>query len=136
MDMLVAQIEAGKPSVEIAYRRGVRPEGNVRALETMGMVFENCEANWRGIGVVPESGMRLREEYRRFDAESVFEVEVSLPREPEGCICGDILRGVKTPLDCKLFRRVCNPENPVGPCMVSSEGSCSAYYLYGEGLAD
>ncbi|HEY40343.1 MAG TPA: hydrogenase formation protein HypD [Dehalococcoidia bacterium] len=136
IDMLVAQIEAGKPSVEIAYRRGVRPEGNVRALETMGMVFENCEANWRGIGVVPESGMRLREEYRRFDAESVFEVEVSLPREPEGCICGDILRGVKTPLDCKLFRRVCNPENPVGPCMVSSEGSCSAYYLYGEGLAD
>jgi hydrogenase expression/formation protein HypD len=133
VDMLVAQIEAGKPTVEIAYRRGVRPEGNVRALETMGMVFENCEANWRGIGVVPDSGMRLRDDYRRFDAERNFEIEVLPPREPEGCICGDILRGVRTPLDCKLFRRVCNPENPVGPCMVSSEGSCSAYYLYGEG---
>jgi hydrogenase expression/formation protein HypD len=136
VDMLVVQIEAGKPSVEIAYRRGVRPEGNERALETMNMVFETCGANWRGIGVVPESGMRLREEYRHFDAENAFEIEVPPPREPVGCICGDILRGVKTPLDCRLFRRVCNPENPVGPCMVSSEGSCSAYYLYGEGLKD
>jgi hydrogenase expression/formation protein HypD len=133
VDMLVAQIEAGKPSVEIAYRRGVRPEGNERALETMDMVFETCGADWRGIGVVPGSGLRLKEDYRRFDAESAFEIEVPPPREPEGCICGDILRGVKTPLDCRLFRRVCNPENPVGPCMVSSEGSCSAYYLYGEG---
>jgi hydrogenase expression/formation protein HypD len=133
VDMLVAQIEAGKPAVEIAYRRGVRPEGNERALETMDIVFETCEANWRGVGVVPDSGLRLRDEYRRFDAEDTFKIEVPPPREPEGCICGDILRGVKTPLDCGLFRRVCNPENPVGPCMVSSEGSCSAFYLYGEG---
>jgi hydrogenase expression/formation protein HypD len=136
VDMLVAQIEAGKPSVEIAYRRGVKPEGNERALETMDTVFETCGANWRGIGVVPGSGMRLRDDYRRFDAENAFEIKLPPPREPEGCICGDILRGVKTPLDCRLFRRVCNPENPVGPCMVSSEGSCSAYYLYGEGLKD
>ena len=136
VDMLVVQIEAGKPAVEIAYRRGVKPEGNERALETMWAVFETCGANWRGIGVVPDSGLRLREEYRRFDVENAFEIEVPPSQEPEGCICGDILRGVKTPLDCKLFHRVCNPENPVGPCMVSSEGSCSAYYLYGEGLAD
>lgn len=132
VDMLVAQIERGEPAVEIAYRRGVKPEGNERALETMWTVFEYCEARWRGIGAVPESGLRLREEYRSFDAEVAFEIELPPPREPEGCLCGDILRGVKTPLDCKLFRRVCNPEHPVGPCMVSSEGSCSAYYLYGE----
>jgi hydrogenase expression/formation protein HypD len=136
VDMLVTQIEAGKPVVEIAYRRGVKPEGNERALEIMWNVFEQCEASWRGIGVVPESGLRLKEEYRRFDAEGAFEIKVPPPHEAEGCICGDILRGVKTPLDCKLFRRVCNPEHPVGPCMVSSEGNCSAYYLYGEGQTD
>jgi hydrogenase expression/formation protein HypD len=132
VDMLVAQIESGQPSVEIAYRRGVAPEGNRQALEIMYKVFEPCEASWRGIGAVPESGLRLRQEYRRFDAEQAFELDLKPPHEPEGCLCGDILRGIKTPLDCKLFRRVCNPEQPVGPCMVSSEGSCSAYYNYGE----
>lgn len=133
VDMLVAQIESGKPGVEIAYRRGVRPEGNQRALEVMSQVFETSDANWRGIGVVPQSGLMLREDYRRFDAERAFKIELEPPREPEGCLCGDILRGVKTPPDCKLFRRVCSPEHPVGPCMVSSEGSCSTYYHYGEG---
>jgi hydrogenase expression/formation protein HypD len=131
--MLVAQIESGKPRVEIAYRRGVRPEGNQRALEVLNQVFEPCDASWRGIGVVPQSGLMLREEYRRFDAEHAFKIEVEPPREPEGCLCGEVLRGVKTPPDCKLFRRVCSPEHPVGPCMVSSEGSCSTYYQYGEG---
>jgi len=129
--MLVEQIESGEPKVEIAYRRSVRPEGNRRALEIMDTVFEPCEAEWRGMGSVPESGLRLREQYRRFDAEAVFEIEVPPPHEPEGCLCGDILRGVKTPLDCTLFRGACPPERPVGPCMVSAEGSCSAYYHYG-----
>lgn len=133
VDMLVAQIESGEPKVEIAYRRGVKPEGNQRALEVLDSVFEPCEANWRGIGAIPGSGLTLREEYRRFDAEYAFKIELEPPREPEGCLCGDILRGVKTPLDCELFRQVCNPEHPVGPCMVSSEGSCAAYYQYGEG---
>ena len=133
VDMLVAQIESGKPGVEIAYRRGVRPEGNQRALEVMNQVFEPCDASWRGIGVVPQSGLMLRKKYRRFDAEQAFEIELEPPREPEGCLCGDILRGIKTPPDCRLFRRVCSPEHPVGPCMVSSEGSCSTYYQYGEG---
>jgi len=130
VDMLVGQIESNEPEVEIAYRRGVRPEGNQRALEVMNTVFEPSPADWRGIGSVPESGLRLREEYRRFDAEAVFEIDVPPPREPEGCLCGEILRGVKTPLDCQLFRRTCTPERPVGPCMVSAEGSCSAYYHY------
>jgi hydrogenase expression/formation protein HypD len=133
VDMLVAQIESGEPRVEIAYRRGVKPEGNKVALELMYKVFEVCDGNWRGIGVVPESGLRLKEEYRHYDAEHAFQIAPGEPVEPKGCICGDILRGVKTPLDCKLFRAVCNPEHPVGPCMVSSEGSCAAYYQYGEG---
>lgn len=130
--MLVAQIESGEPTVEIAYRRGVKPEGNVVALELMAKVFETCDANWRGMGVVPGSGLRFREEYRRYDAEHAFEISPGEPVEPKGCICGEILRGVKTPPDCGLFRTLCNPEHPVGPCMVSSEGSCAAYYQYGD----
>lgn len=133
IDMLVAQIESGQPTVEIAYRRGVRSEGNQRAIEIMRQVFEPCEANWRGIGAISGSGLALRKEYRRFDAEQAFQIEVKPPREPKGCLCGDILRGVKTPLDCRLFRRTCNPEQPIGPCMVSSEGSCAVYYHYGAG---
>jgi len=129
--MLVAQIENGEPRVEIAYRRGVKPEGNQVALQLLHKVFEVCEGNWRGIGLVPGSGLKLRKEYQRYDAERVFQVLPGEPAEPKGCICGDILRGVKTPPECNLFRRVCNPEHPVGPCMVSSEGSCAAYYQYG-----
>lgn len=132
IDMLVAQIENGEPKVEIAYRRGVRAEGNQPALEVMGLVFEPCEASWRGIGAIPQSGLTLRNKYRHFDAEHAFQVDLKPPREPKGCLCGDILRGVKTPPDCKLFRQACTPQHPVGPCMVSSEGSCSTYYNYGE----
>ena len=131
VDMLVDQIENGDSRVEIAYRRGVRPEGNQQALKLMEEVFETCPAEWRGIGEVPDSGLKVRKEYQPFDAEVAFDIDPGSPYEPEGCICGDILRGVKTPLDCRLFGKVCTPESPVGPCMVSSEGSCSAYYLYG-----
>jgi len=132
IDMLVAQVENGESKVEIAYRRGVRPEGNQDALKLMEQVFEPCPADWRGIGEVPASGLKLRKEYRRFDAELAFDIEPGPTYEPEGCICGEVLRGVSTPLNCRLFRKACTPEYPVGPCMVSSEGTCSAYYLYGE----
>jgi len=128
--MLVEQLEKGEPKVEIAYRRGVRPEGNLRAQELMNAVFEPSPANWRGIGVVPESGLRLRKEYQRFDAELSFDIDPGPTLEPKGCLCGDILRGVKTPIDCELFGDACTPEHPVGPCMVSSEGSCASYYHY------
>jgi len=131
VEMLVEQLEKGEPKVEIAYRRGVRPEGNLRAQELMNAVFELSPANWRGIGVVPESGLRLRKEYQRFDAELSFDIDPGPPLEPKGCLCGDVLRGVKTPIDCKLFGGACTPEHPVGPCMVSSEGSCASYYHYG-----
>jgi hydrogenase expression/formation protein HypD len=131
VDMLVAQVENGESEVEIAYRRGVRPEGNQQALKLMEQVFETCPAQWRGMGEVADSGLKLREEYQRYDAELAFDIDAGKPCEPVGCICGEILRGVKTPADCRLFGRACTPQYPVGPCMVSSEGSCSAYYLYG-----
>ncbi len=131
VDMLVNQLEQGEPRLEIAYRRGVTTEGNLRAQELMNIVFEQSPANWRGIGSVPQSGLRLRKEYERFDAEQAFNIDPGPTLEHKGCICGDILRGVKTPPDCKLFRNSCTPEYPVGPCMVSSEGSCASYYHYG-----
>ncbi len=131
VDMLVDQIETEQYKVEIAYRRGVKPEGNRQAQNLMDKVFEVGDGNWRGIGVVPSSGLRLRERYQQFDAEANFAINLKPVREAKGCLCGSILRGVSTPLDCKLFRYSCTPEHPVGPCMVSSEGSCATYYHYG-----
>lgn len=133
VDMLVDQVEKGKSTVEIAYKRGVTPEGNLQAQKIMTQVFEPCPAKWRGIGEIPNSGLKLRDKYANYDAEVSFNVKIEPAIEPAGCLCGEILRGVKTPADCRLFRKVCTPENPIGPCMVSSEGSCSAYYLYGDG---
>jgi hydrogenase expression/formation protein HypD len=132
VDRLVEQIETGRPQVEIAYRRGVKPEGNHPALELMETVFEIGDAAWRGIGVVPDSGLCIRPEYYKYDAAENFDIEPGPAVEPAGCICGGILRGVATPPECQLFRTACTPEHPVGPCMVSSEGSCAAYYQYGE----
>jgi hydrogenase expression/formation protein HypD len=130
VDRLVEQIESGRPQVEIAYRRGVRPEGNTTALRLMETVFEIGVANWRGIGAVPASGLQLKVKYQQFDAEKNFTIDTGPAHEPKGCICGAILRGVSTPKECKLFHRTCTPEHPVGPCMVSAEGSCAAYYQY------
>ncbi len=131
VNMLVAQLERGEAKVEIAYRRGVRPEGNVTALKLMEQVFEPCPAKWRGVGEVADSGLKLRKEFERFDADLAFEIDPGPTLVHKGCLCGEVLRGVKTPKDCKLFAKVCTPEKPVGPCMVSSEGSCAAYYQYG-----
>ena len=130
--MLVNQIEAGQPKVEIAYRRGVKPEGNPPAIRLMETVFEVGDANWRGIGVVPLSGLQIKPQYEKFDATKNFTIDPGPTLEPGGCICGSILRGVSTPRDCRLFRETCTPEHPVGPCMVSSEGSCATYYHYGD----
>jgi len=132
VDMLVDQIETGQHKVEVAYRRGVKPEGNQPALKLMDSVFEVGEADWRGIGIVPSSGLVLKERYRQFDAEANFDINPGSSQETKECICGSILRGVSTPLDCKLFRNSCTPEHPVGPCMVSSEGSCATYLHYGD----
>jgi hydrogenase expression/formation protein HypD len=132
VSMLIEQIEKNQPAVDIAYSRGVRPEGNPMALQLMDRVFDIESADWRGIGIVPASGLKLSPEFAAFDAMSAFEVKVEPSKETKGCICGEIIRGIATPHKCQLFRKVCTPENPVGPCMVSSEGSCSAYYMYGD----
>ncbi len=131
IDMLVNQVEKGQYGVEIAYRRGVKPEGNRQALKLIDTVFKVDKADWRGIGVVPSSGLIIKEKYSKFDAEKNFTIKLEPARETKGCLCGSILRGVNTPLDCTLFRKSCTPEHPVGPCMVSSEGSCATYYHYG-----
>ncbi len=133
ISLLVEQVEKNEPKVVIAYRRAVRPGGNQPALGLIARVFDMSPATWRGIGSVPESGLKLKPEYRAFDAERVFDIPPAESREPPGCICGDILRGVKVPPDCPLFSTTCTPEHPVGPCMVSSEGTCAAYYHYGGG---
>ncbi len=131
IDLLIRQIESGRPKVENAYPRAVKTRGNQEALRIMGKVFKTASAEWRGIGEVADSGLVIKEDYSRFDVEKKFDIRPEPASNPEGCICGDILRGIKFPRDCALFGKVCVPENPVGPCMVSSEGNCAAYYLYG-----
>jgi len=128
---LVKMLEEGYPGVVNAYTRSVTAEGNRRAQEIMYRVFEVGPAWWRGLGELPASGLIIRDEFAEFDARRNFQVEVPPPREHKGCRCGDILRGSAQPIDCPLFRRVCTPENPMGPCMVSSEGACAAYFAYG-----
>jgi hydrogenase expression/formation protein HypD len=134
IDMLLAQLCEKRPAVEIAYTRGVTPGGNPHALRLMDEVFQPAAVLWRGVGVVPESGLKLKEKYAAFDAERIFDIPSPQPCRAPGCICGEILRGVKNPKDCALFGRACTPARPVGPCMVSSEGACAAYHAYGEGL--
>lgn len=129
--MLINQIWQRKSEVEIQYKKVVRGEGNPRALSLIDCYFEPSDAYWRGIGTIPESGLKLREEFHRFDAVKRFHPEVPYHPEPQACSCGDVLRGVKTPLECPLFGSGCTPESPVGACMVSTEGSCAAYYKYG-----
>ncbi len=136
IERIVEQIESGVAHEEIAYTRGVTPQGNLHAQAIIEQVFEPSVANWRGVGDVPGSGLAIRETYARYDAERVFEVDPGPSVEPKGCICGAVLRGVNTPFDCALFGKACTPTNPVGPCMVSSEGSCSAYYRYGRGTLE
>ena len=128
--MIMRQLHEGRAEIEIAYARGVMPEGNPVALAAIDEVFETCTATWRGLGDIPGSGYRIRDEFAEFDAMRRFEPDVEPTVEHKGCRCGDVLRGVMAPNECPLFRTVCSPENPVGPCMVSSEGSCAAYYRY------
>ena len=128
--MIAEQVAAGRSDVEVQYSRGVRAQGNPAARELMDRVFEPSDAEWRGLGTIPGSGMAIRTEFAAQNAAGKFEVDVSFSREPKGCICGDILTGRATPRECSLFGRACSPEHPVGPCMVSSEGTCAAYYQY------
>jgi len=134
--MLLKQVKERRSEVEIQYRRAVRPEGNPKAVKIMYNVFEITGSNWRGIGNIPDSGLKVKEEYGNFDIERNLQVTVERAKEPKGCICGEILCGRKIPTDCSLFGKKCTPENPVGACMVSSEGTCAAYYKYSQGEGD
>jgi len=129
--MTVAALEAGRVGVLNQYSRSVRREGNLPARRLIDRVFEVCDRPWRGIGVIPRSGLALRPAYRAFDAERRFGVDTVSARESPLCIAGEILRGHKRPLECSQFGSRCTPEHPLGAPMVSSEGACAAYYRYG-----
>jgi hydrogenase expression/formation protein HypD len=128
--MILGQIKEHKKTVAIQYRRGVNPEGNPRAKELLNDVFKPAATSWRGLGMIPDSGLYFREAYRNFDARLRFDIPPLESVEVTGCRCGDILRGILSPRECPLFKSVCTPLNPLGPCMVSTEGTCSAYYRY------
>jgi len=128
--MLVNQKNSGNPSVEIQYSRAVTPGGNKKAQKQLFEVFEPCDAIWRGFGTISGSGLKIRESFRSIDAETRIPLDLKTTAENTSCICGEILRGLKIPSDCRLFRNVCTPDNPVGACMVSAEGSCNTFFRY------
>lgn len=131
IEMLVRQI-TGKEKCEVRnqYTRVVRREGNEKALSLIDKVFEVKDSSWRGLGLLPKSGLSIKKAYSKFDAEKKIKVKVETTRTHPKCICGKVLCGTKKPADCTLFGKTCTPENPIGPCMVSSEGTCAAYYKF------
>jgi len=131
--ILVELREKGETRLVNAYERAVREDGNAKARGIVDKVFETADAEWRGFGVIPQSGLRVRDAYAAFDAEKIFDMEVPESAEEPGCVCGDILRGARTPVECGLFGDACTPVSPKGACMVSSEGTCAAWYRYGSG---
>lgn len=130
LDLVVRRVAAGTPGVDIQYSRAVTWEGNVRAQELMEQVFVAVDSEWRGLGVIPGSGLALAPAFQRFDAATRFPVDIEPSRDPPGCLCGGVLRGARTPADCPLFGVRCTPATPVGPCMVSGEGTCAAWFRY------
>jgi len=134
--MTVRQLEAGAAEVENEYPRVVKREGNRVAQDLVNSVFEICDRKWRGVGLIPKSGYKLRPEFRKQDAELLFEVEEIDTEESSVCISGLVLRGVKKPHDCPAFGTACTPTRPLGATMVSAEGACAAYYAYGRHLQE
>ncbi len=127
---LVEMVAHNHPAVVNQYKRVVRPEGNLKAQAIMYSVFEACDSIWRGLGKIPGSGLKLKAEFAQFDAANYFSILNVPARENPACQCGAVLRGVLKPTDCPLFAKICNPSNPQGACMVSSEGTCATYYKY------
>jgi hydrogenase expression/formation protein HypD len=130
VSILVHQNRIGKPALVNAYPRAVKDRGNPKARAVMHQVFQVCDADWRGIGTIAASGMALKPAYSEFDANARFTLDLPDLPPPRGCACGEILMGLKTPAACALYKLACTPLTPVGPCMVSSEGACAAYYRY------
>jgi hydrogenase expression/formation protein HypD len=131
---VIRQLEAGRAEVEIAYARAVHPDGNTRATDLLAEVFEVCDRKWRGIGTIPKSGYKLRHELRAHDAERIFDVDAIETHESPACMSGQVLKGLKKPCDCPEFGKTCTPDTPLGATMVSSEGACAAYFVYGRHL--
>lgn len=127
--LLINQMKTS-PKVEIQYRRSVKPEGNVQAKKVMNRVFTAVDSNWRGIGQIEQSGLVFNYEFQNFDARHHFGLKTKKAKINKACRCGDVLLGLIIPSECKQFAKACTPENPIGPCMVSSEGACAAYYKY------
>jgi hydrogenase expression/formation protein HypD len=129
--LLARQVGQGQPKVENTYQRVVNWEGNVRAAKMVHEIFEPADMEWRGLGVIPGSGLAIRSKYADFDAQVRLDITLPEASEAKGCRCGEILKGMSIPTQCPLFKTRCTPQNPIGPCMVSSEGTCAAYYKYG-----
>jgi len=132
---LAKQMKAGTPRVENVYGVAVSPEGNTHALASLDRVFEEADTVWRAMGTIPASGLELKDEYSRFDARKRFALAINEDYDPPGCRCGEVIQGRIDPPDCALFGSECTHEQPVGPCMVSSEGTCAAWYRYGPATA-
>ncbi|MCZ6156097.1 hydrogenase formation protein HypD [Campylobacter ureolyticus] len=130
---LVKQFNENKFEVYNEYNRVVKPNGNEKAINLINKYFKKVDFEWRGLGVIPKSGLDLKDEFDFLNARKIFDCSVESKSENRACICGEILRGLKNPPDCKVFGKVCNPQNPLGSCMVSSEGACAAYYKYKRG---
>lgn len=128
--MLAKQINRGESKVENAYTRAVRWEGNKRAQQMTAAIFEPVDMEWRGLGMIPQSGLGIRSKYAHYDAIKRLGIDIIPAAEPKGCLCGEILKGKKEPPACPLYGKRCTPGTPVGPCMVSSEGTCAAFYKY------
>lgn len=128
--VIVQGIKKGEPFFMNCYPRVVRPEGNPVAMKTIDEVMEPCDSEWRGLGIIPMSGQKLREEYKDFDARRKLDLPKIEGKPNPACRCGEVLQGKCKPSDCKVYGKVCTPEHPVGACMVSNEGACSAYYQY------
>jgi hydrogenase expression/formation protein HypD len=132
--MTIRQLETGEAKVENQYSRILDRNGNLTAQKLVSSVFEIGDRKWRGIGMIPDSGYQLRREFQEHDAERIFDVHGINTQEPEACISGQILRGIKKPHDCGAFGTLCTPQRPLGATMVSAEGACAAYYAYGRHL--
>lgn len=131
--MLIKQIETNSYKLQNAYERAVSFEGNKKAQELIAKVFYKTDAKWRGIGIIKNSGVKINRQFANFDAEKKFDIKTTdALKEPKGCSCGQILQGIMRPTECPLYKKICNPINPIGPCMVSSEGTCAAYFKYFE----
>jgi hydrogenase expression/formation protein HypD len=128
---ILEQLVKGKSEVENQYSRVVKPEGNIKARNLMEKYLQPVDARWRGLGLVSNSGLKIRREYETIDAEKKHSISIQKGKEPAGCLCGDVIKGKLKPTACPLFAKACTPEHAIGPCMVSSEGSCAAYFKYG-----